>query len=259
MMKVRIKRIVKATLLFFYGSQTKPRTILFGALRGYRINMCPLSELSYIFGSVEKHFSRIIGQYVKEGDNVLDIGANVGFHTLSLSRLVSASGNVFSFEPVPETVRRLKANLELNGIFNVKVYQLAAFDRNMLIAIRVPEDGSNHLMASIHWHKNDATAKRIEVQGVVVDDIAEISRVHVSFVKIDVEGAEGDVIKGLTKLINRDRPVIFMECSDLGRKIVWGIMNEVHYVCYGAKDNERIDCLSLYKHGDFLWVPKEQR
>ena len=93
-------------------------------------------------GDYEPHMRRLFNRLTGPGGVALDVGANVGAHTLTLSRLVGAAGHVLAFEPNPAIRKRLQANIELNGMSQVSVYAQALAEENGCLQLRVPKAGS---------------------------------------------------------------------------------------------------------------------
>ena len=91
---------------------------------------------------------------------------------------------------------------------------------------------------------------------VALDDFFR-ERESFDFIKIDVEGGEGEVINGIKNILKRSRPVVFIECSERGRERVWKIMSGLGYSCYSA-GNPRIMISTIedYRSNNFLWLPK---
>jgi hypothetical protein len=111
-------------------------------------------------------------------------------------------------------------------------------------------------MASINWHKVDPDVIEITVKTISLDTFCSMRALEPNFVKIDVEGADGEVITGFQHTIGRCRPVIFIECSDLGRERVWEVMkNRYQYRCFNAASDKEVGSIDEYRHADFLWVP----
>lgn len=214
--------------------------------------------LPHVFGMVEPQLVSAVDKHVYGGANVLDIGSNIGYFTLMLARVVGPEGKVYAFEPIPQTFEVLKWNVERNRIENVTLFNSAVSARPGSITFRVPDAGRGLSMASAYWHMDDENAQTLEVESVVPDETMDIVREKVSFIKIDVEGAEGDVIKGIENIVTTWRPIVYTECSEIGRKPFWQFMQGLNYSVFDAINPAvRIEDFELYRHGDFLWMPAE--
>jgi hypothetical protein len=89
-----IRNFAKSCIVLLWGAESKPRTILGGLARGYRISVSPAQQLGYMLGTDEPHLQRAIRNYVAAGDTVYDIGANIGYVSLSLAKRVGSGGKV---------------------------------------------------------------------------------------------------------------------------------------------------------------------
>jgi FkbM family methyltransferase len=141
------------------------------------------------------------------GGIALDVGANVGNHTLAFSRLFD---RVLAFEPLPRLADRLEAKVAARP--NVTVHRVALSDRNGVARFAPP--------TTYNWGKGkiDDAGTRI-VQVVRGDELlAARDAGRVNFVKIDVEGHEVEVLSGLRHTIARDRPVVMFEVPDSFKK-----------------------------------------
>ena len=248
-----IRELGKACAVALMGRERAPRRILSGLAAGYRMWISPAENLSYVVGTAEPHLQRAIRKYVKRGDTVYDIGANVGYVSLSLAKRVGKDGRVFAFEPVPENLEMLRKNIGLNQLANVSIERVAVSDRAGSDVIRV---AGNLSTASMAWHQHDPTAVEIAIQTVVIDELTSAGRLPMpGFVKIDVEGAEGRTLSGMRRTIAAARPVLFVECSDAGREVSWELLSGLGYGCESAITGERVGSFEGYRHSDFLWVP----
>jgi FkbM family methyltransferase len=248
-----IRMVAKSCIVFLLGHQSKPRLIVRGLASGYRICVSPAENLGYLLGTAEPHLQRVIKEYVSAGDTVYDIGANMGYVSLSLAKQVGRRGSVFAFEPVPQNVDLLRKNIEVNRLGNIRLLDVAASDKPGSAVIRI---AGNPSMASMIWHKNDPSATRINVRTVAIDELVEAGDVgDPSFVKIDVEGAEGSVVQGMRRTIAASQPVLFMECSDAGRATTWGVLRELGYQCRSVMPDKRVESFEEYRHANFLWLP----
>ncbi len=237
------------------GREVKPRRILRGLPRGYLITVSPEQNIGYLIGTAEPHLQRAIRQYVRAGDTVYDVGANMGYVTLTLARQVGARGRVAAFEPVAENLQKLRENVANNGLTNVSVFDVAASDQPGEAVIRMTGSSS---MASMVWYKRDASAVEEKVKTAAIDDLVDSGALpeNPTFVKIDVEGAEALVLRGMQRTIAAARPVLFIECSDAGREASWSQLRGADYECWSAVTGQRIDELERYRHADFLWLPR---
>lgn len=149
---------------------------------------------------------------VRCGDNVLDIGANVGVWTHHLSRLVGQSGRVWCFEPVPETCGLLRANIARFGLMNVAVIEKAVSDADKTLWMSIPRDArgiSNHHLAKITAPDE---SNSFPVQCTSLDSWCDdIGVPSISFVKIDTEGHELACIEGMRNILSLSRPSLCIE------------------------------------------------
>ena len=105
------------------------------------------------------------------------------------------------------------------------------------------------------WHKEDPSVKKVSVDSIVIDENSELSKLSPSFIKIDVEGAEAFVLKGMKSVLKKKSPIIFIECSEAGRKESWVLLTSLGYTCYKASiPLQKVRAFKLYKHNDFLWM-----
>jgi FkbM family methyltransferase len=158
-------------------------------------------------GEYEPHLTAVFERYCRPGMTVVDVGANLGYYSLLASRLVGASGRVVALEPNSENCRLLLSSLRMGGVTNVQLIPVAA-DTEAGWAYYSTHVGSNGgLIEDQDLLKHPGTV----VPTFRLDDIVEGP---VGFLKMDVEGAEGRVVKGATRLIERDRPIITTELKD---------------------------------------------
>ncbi|MGD0246927.1 MAG: FkbM family methyltransferase [Streptosporangiaceae bacterium] len=172
----------------------------------------------FAFGAVEGHFAELFRHLVRPGDRCLDVGANVGVHTIRLAKLAGPGGEVLAFEPDPELARRARGNVQLNEVANVRVIEAAAADRNATAVLyRSGTADKNRGRASLLHHAY-LTGQEREVLTVTIDDNCPGP---VALIKIDVEGAEAAVVAGAAATIARDHPAVIFEYAPeaLGREV----------------------------------------
>jgi len=251
-----LRSFARSCAVLLLGKEVKPRTILRGLASGYRICVSPAKHLGYLVGTYEPQLQRAIKTYVRRDDTVWDIGANIGYVALCCAKQVGPSGRVIAFEPVPENAALLRRNVAENKLANIQVLEVAASESCGEAVIRIPE---NLATASLVWHRRNASATELVIKTVVVDELVASGDIpRPQFVKIDVEGAEGQVLLGMRRTVAAVKPVLFVECSDAGREATWHLLHEIGYQCRSATTGEAVDDFESYRHSDFIWLPPQQ-
>ncbi len=164
------------------------------------------SSSVYLFGrdGGQMHF-HVYRRFARPGTCAIDVGANLGMHSLVLAACVSDGGKVHAFEPVPSIYARMGENLELNGVTNVELHPEALGSmRGEVVFDTNPSDfniGKGRMKP-----QGDIT-----VPMGTLDDCLGAETLPVSMIKIDVEGHEFEVLKGGVNLMEKQRPVVVME------------------------------------------------
>ena len=167
-------------------------------------------------GSVLKQYGEsmikewnFLKQLIQPGDNILDVGANIGVHTLAFAKAVGPQGAVWAFEMQNAVFQNLCANMALNDIQNVFAYQVAVSDapgachvNNLNMARR-----NNYGGISLDLLVDEAAPQKIFIH--TLDEICSGNRVNL--IKIDIEGMELHALKGAQEIIMRNRPLIYLE------------------------------------------------
>lgn len=134
----------------------------------------------------------------KEGEVVVDVGAHIGRYTLRASRLVGDKGKVIAVEAEPSNFAALLYNLKLNEANNVIPLDLAAWDCETTLELYIETSSTTHSLVR-------PRAKSIEVKARPLDNVLEELGVEkVDWLKIDVEGAEVEVLRGLEKTLSQN-------------------------------------------------------
>lgn len=147
----------------------------------------------------------------------IDIGANCGQHSLFMSR---RADRVIAFEPSAEAADRLAANLALNGISNVALFRIALGDRDHTAQLGSGIPG-NSGSRSLTWTLDAEQNENVEVRHAAdFLDSPNVGLTRMDLIKLDVEGCEKAVLKGLAPLLKRDRPILLFEL--MGKQIKGG-------------------------------------
>jgi FkbM family methyltransferase len=152
-------------------------------------------------------------QFVAPGSWAIDVGANIGIYTLTLSRLVAGSGGVIAIEPSPSNFHRLTTHIEGNSCTNVCALQVAAGRENGTATLNVDVDPA--FGAAVSGGAADVRPGRtVSVNVRAIDNIwTELGCPKIGFIKIDVEGGEADVVLGAERVIQSCRPIVLIEAT----------------------------------------------
>lgn len=149
-------------------------------------------------------------RYLKPGMTFVDIGANIGQHTLFVSRIVGASGNVISFEPIPHLYEQIKRSVHANAMTNCNIINAGCGEKEETKTLYINKaniGGSSLVVPSINSNDGEISIKILKAEDILLD------YEKIDLIKIDVEGYEYQALLGLEKIIARDKPVFFIEYS----------------------------------------------
>jgi FkbM family methyltransferase len=176
---------------------------------------------------------------LKLGDVFVDVGANVGYYTILASKLVGANGKVFAVEPVPQTVRVLKFNIKLNRLKNVTVIDKAAWNSYDRLKMRV-------MFGEFGCASFFRDGVEVEVDAIPLDEVL-VNVPKIKLIKVDVEGAEYEVLQGLRQTLTRTEWVIL----ELSRKVgeCLKLLKECGFTCEKMKFISYYRCYKTHNSG----------
>jgi FkbM family methyltransferase len=162
-------------------------------------------RLSVVAGNIRLH--RIMDRVLKAGATVVDVGANIGYNTVYAARRVGPAGRVVAIEPAADNLRVLRENVAANGLTNVEVHAVAAGRARETrdLYLRGEVSAVNSLYPESMYAEVTGTE---QVPVVPVDDLVDVDP---DLVKIDVEGAELDVLAGMTRLLRNQAILLIVE------------------------------------------------
>jgi FkbM family methyltransferase len=159
----------------------------------------------YFFGIWEPVITAYIGQHLSPGDTCIDIGANIGYDTLLAAHCVGPNGHVHAFEASPSIYRLLENNLKLNNPGNVSTHNVVICDQARAVEVYLHPDGNlggTTIIADLAQRRSAALEG--SVPGMPITSVLpEADILNARLIKIDVEGAEWQVIQGLASLLPR--------------------------------------------------------
>ena len=147
-----------------------------------------------------------------DGAVFLDVGAHIGYDSLKASVQVGPEGRVVAFEPNPNTLTLLRANIAASGADNVIVQPIACTDAETTLTLFDSTPGGNSGSSSLSQENAGPATRTYTVRGRPIDDvIAELGLKRVDVLKADVEGAELLVLRGAAQTLRRYHPKLVLE------------------------------------------------
>ena len=147
---------------------------------------------------------------LKEGDIVLDIGANIGYYVLLEAREIGDKGHIFAVEPIPSNIEILKKNVELNGYENVETFNFAFGEKKSTDSLFL-SDMSNQASLLKSSVLKESGFGEIKVNIETVDDFLKDKKCP-NFIRMDVEGYESNILRGaVNTLKNKNLSKLFLE------------------------------------------------
>jgi FkbM family methyltransferase len=165
-----------------------------------------------MIGTYENSTFQMIEPILKPGDVFVDVGAHAGYYTLLVQHLVKRNGKIISFEPNPSNFKYLFLTASVNYMKNVVLCRAAVSDFNGAAKLYIPKFiGHNSTSeGSLDSHVNDAVDS-VDVPVVTLDSISKRMKVQPDVIKIDVEGAEVNVIKGALQTLAKGVKLVVIE------------------------------------------------
>lgn len=168
----------------------------------------------------------VIKKYLRQGDTFIDIGSNVGVHTILAAQIVGTNGHVYAFEPQKKLVEIIQAQLVINQLKNVHLYWMGLGDERSELLLSNPLDFNTGTATFRAIAESEQQIDRVQVERGedILPDLSE-SRV---LIKIDVEGFEFRVLKGLGELLSSQKIALLVEVTDTWLRELGSSASEIH-------------------------------
>jgi FkbM family methyltransferase len=196
------------------------------------------------FGAYEPVDFAMVRALMPSGGTFMDVGANIGWYSLHIA-VRDPAARVLALEPVPASFRWLQAAVALNGVSNVECHQLAVGERSGTTVLYV--DPSIAGAASAAPSEHTETADAVECSVVTLDAFVAEHAVTLDFLKLDIEGGELAALRGASRLLASQRPIVFGEMlRKLARPFgyhpndIIALMAEHGYECFHASADCRL-------------------
>lgn len=189
-------------------------------------------------GTYETEISKLIRTSLKPGYVALDIGANIGLQSIRMSQCCGDDGKVYAFEPLTYIREKFSKNVALNHCSNVTLLPFALSDKNDSAEVKINESIWNQGTFNLNQPDSGNTAQQITIK--IADQIPEIENLNkLHLIKIDVEGFEYHVLRGLKQTLQKHKPRIIFEYDSnywlkMGQQITdcYHFLTGLDYVLY---------------------------
>jgi len=205
-------------------------TLSFAPLTGVRLFFDPTGswQKKIMSGDYDTFLFEAVSTLKPEGKVIYDIGSHIGFHTLYFAQLVGPQGTVVAFEPNSANFERLRMNVHENPTLadHIQAFNVAASDKAGTVTFTTNNNiesgrstGGFLDKADTYWSKDVFKQKGFSettVEAVAVDDVtASLKLPPPQIMKIDVEGAEYQVLLGARQTLTKHKPIIFVEVHSI--------------------------------------------
>jgi FkbM family methyltransferase len=177
----------------------------------------PRFDLGYVNGDYEPWIQNLLKSELRVGDCYYEVGAHTGFFVLIASRFVGTEGKIVAFEPDPDNLANLRANVAKNGIDQVVVVEAAVWSSPGEVTFERALGESNRTQGRILSEPNPRL-ERIPVKTVQLDELVFGQGYPAPrLIKMDVEGAEWGALQGASRLLSEIKPRLLCEVHDPGQ------------------------------------------
>jgi FkbM family methyltransferase len=219
-----VRKLARPYRNYFYGRFYRDHIDVFG----HKVYLDPNDSMYLFINEIyEPYETELISSIIKPGTVVLDIGANIGYHTLLFAKLVGQSGKVFAFEPSPANFRLLEKNVSVNGYSNVILEQKAVSNRNEKKKLYLNENAMMHTI-----YKSHASLDSVEIDTISLDNYFRNYGGKIDFIKMDIEGSEITALEGMQTILQRQNDIKLLVA-----------FNPSAILKYGYKPEQQIDLL----------------
>ncbi len=200
-------------IYFPYLAPKQPKDVISSIRGNIKMNLNITEYIQstlYLFRHYELPLMKFIEKNVKEKQVVFDIGANVGFLTLTFSKQVKKNGKVFAFEPEPNNYKKLQENISLNNFKNISLNNFAVSSINDRLKLYLSDDNNFGTHSLVNERINSTNFVIVDTKKID-DFVFQNNIIKIDWIKIDVEGAELDVINGAKKVLSDLKPNLIIE------------------------------------------------
>ncbi len=201
----------------------------FGNMVHDRRDQC-IGQSLKVYGEWAPGEIAVLNSIIEPGNCVLDIGANIGFHSVFFSRKVGETGTVISFEPVDTNYEILTLNQQMNNLDNLTLYKALVSSSSKIVRSPNFQLNQQNLGATSFLGEEETNAPVTPLLQLSIDDL-ELNKC--ALIKIDVEGMEKDVFEGANNTLKRLQPILFFEQnSENNFLVIQDTLLRLGYKCF---------------------------
>ncbi len=231
-------------------------------INGMKVRFPP-KWFRYFPGDYESDNYAFLKENIKEGMQVIDIGAHIGLFSVCTSQLTGPTGKIICFEPTPDTFSILKETLRINHCDNVIAQQAAVGVAPGKATFYISNELEGCNSNSLVLHKDKKQIEGYDVTITSIDALCSEYSLKPDLIKIDVEGAELDVLKGGINTLKTGRPLIilglhpaFIAAKGDSLNEIWDLLKECRYqVIYDGSEITETDFIIQHALFDVRCLP----
>jgi FkbM family methyltransferase len=202
-----------------------------GPAKGFSMGLDLHAEKDYWLGTYEPDLRDTAQKLIQPGDVIYDVGANIGYISLLCASLSGPHGRVFSFEALPANIGRLTANVKINHLESrIAIIHAAVTDHKGPVTFYTHRSGAMG-KAEGSAGRDEEYRDSITVDGIALDDFMAANQNRgPELIKMDIEGGEGNALRGSVQLISAHKPTFLVELhGEVAASQVWDILSQNDY------------------------------
>lgn len=202
---------------------TKVMTVMSGSLKGKKW-IKGSHNISVVLGTYERKQSAEFAQFCKDSKTFLDLGAHVGYYTL-LYHFNSSNGKIYAFEPSEVNAKLFRKHMELNGVGEYKLFEAAVSDKEGVLSFKK----TSTTVAGKLDEEGESKVNVVKLSKLIADGTIAMP----DLIKMDIEGAEINVLRDLKDILTNKKPVMFV--STHGKQVHLGCVDLLKEMGYQLK------------------------
>lgn len=203
-----------------------------GDLKGYKILLNLKAEKSRWLGTYEPELAEAVREFVRPGNTVYDVGANIGYVSLLLAHAAGPVGQVYAFEALPANAERIRRNIALNG-FEQRIHLVpqAVADKSGELTFYVHASVGMGKLAGSAGRREEQYQAEITVPTLALDEfVYQQGNPPPQVVKMDIEGGEVLALPGMKRILAEHHPLLLLELhGPESEKVAWETLTAAGY------------------------------